>query len=186
MPRLLLAVIPVLLLALALAVWLPGRQAGVDAAIDDPPDSIDAGDGVRLAPDFSLPDLSGQRHAMVDWKDRVLMVNFWASWCEPCRREIPAFIALQEQYRADGLQVVGVALDDAAEIARFLQAAGIDSNYPQLLAPGEDGIDLAIAWGNAVGVLPYTVFVDRSGHVVHAHYGELTMEAAAERFRPLL
>lgn len=183
MPRLLLAVIPVLLLALALAVWLPGRQ-GVETPVDSPSDPMDA--GTWPAPDFRLPDLSGQRHALADWRGQVLMVNFWASWCEPCRREIPAFIALQERYRADGLQVIGIALDDAAEIARFLQAAGIDSNYPQLLAPGEDGIDLAIAWGNAVGVLPYTVFVDRRGDVVHAHYGELTMDAAAERFRPLL
>lgn len=186
MPRLLLAVIPVLLLALALAVWLPARQAGVDPATGDPPDSIDADAGTWIAPDFTLPDLSGQRHAMADWKGQVLMVNFWASWCEPCRREIPAFTALQNRYRADGLQVVGIALDDAAGITRFLQHAGVDSNYPQLLAPGEEGIDLAIAWGNAVGVLPYTVFVDRSGHIIHAHYGELTMEAAAERFQPLL
>jgi thiol-disulfide isomerase/thioredoxin len=167
--------IPVLLLAFAAAAWLSARDTGMEAEADE-----------WIAPGFRLPDLSGRHHAASDWQGKVLVVNFWASWCEPCRREIPAFAALQQRYRADGLQVVGIALDDAAKIAEFLRSAGIDPGYPQLMAPGGAGIELATAWGNAVGVLPYTVFVDREGRIAHAHFGELTLEAAAARVQPLL
>lgn len=175
MRRLILAIIPALLLAFAAAAWLSSRHTEVQAQTDE-----------WLAPGFQLPDLSGRQYAAGDWQGKVLVVNFWASWCEPCRREIPAFTALQERYRGDGVQVVGIALDDAAKIAEFLRSSGVDPGYPQLMAPGEAGIDLAIAWGNAVGVLPYTVFVDRSGRIAHAHYGELTLDDAAARLRPLL
>jgi len=175
MYRLLLAIIPVLLLAGALTAWLlQSRDAETDAAAEE-----------WLAPGFQLPDLAGRQHAASDWRGNVLMVNFWASWCEPCRREIPALAALQQRHRADGLQIVGIALDDAAKIAEFFRSTGIDPGYPQLMAPGGDGIDLAMAWGNAVGVLPYTVFVDRQCRIAHAHYGELTMEDAARRLQPL-
>jgi thiol-disulfide isomerase/thioredoxin len=164
-----------LLLGAASAAWLWSRHVGEQAEADE-----------WIAPGFLLPDLSGQQYALSDWRGKVLLVNFWASWCEPCRREIPAFTALQQRYGEEGVQVVGIGLDDAAKIAEFFRVAGIDPGYPQLMAPGAGGVDLAIAWGNAVGVLPYTVFVDRAGRIAHAHYGELTLEDAASRLEPLL
>lgn len=130
------------------------------------------------APALRLPDIGGTERALGDWAGAVRVVNFWASWCEPCRREMPALTRLQKRHGPEGIQVIGIALDDAAQVAAFLREAGLESNYPQLVAPGPAGLELAAAWNNPAGVLPYTVFVDRDGRIAHRHFGELTYEEA--------
>lgn len=137
-------------------------------------------------PDFSLPDLAGgMRHAQ-EWDGRVLMVNFWASWCIPCRREIPGFVDLQEKYGDAGLQIVGIALDEQAPVERFLSGLGIEVNYPQLLSPDSAGIALARAYGDAMGALPYTVLIGRDGRIEFVQFGELSAAQAEHRIQPLL
>ncbi len=134
-------------------------------------------------PLFILKDLDGKQHDVREWDGKVLMINFWASWCPPCRKEIPDFIRLQENYRDKGLVVVGIALDQKQAVMDFIDP--MDINYPILL--GEDlGIDLTKAYGNRLGVLPYTVIVDRSGKIIHRKRTGLTYEIVEAMVKPLL
>lgn len=170
------------------AAALIGQQrSGADAvAVPQAPVSGPAGLIGSTRPDFSLPDLAGGLRQAQEWDGRVLMVNFWASWCIPCRREIPGFVALQEKYGDAGLQIVGIALDEQAPVERFLSGLAIEVNYPQLLSPDSAGIALARAYGDAMGALPYTVLVGRDGRIEFIQFGELSAEHAERRIQPLL
>ena len=120
---------------------------------------------------------------MSEWDGKVLVVNFWATWCPPCRKEIPEFIALQKEYGPRGLQFVGLALDDADRVRNF--AATMKVNYPLLV--GDDPVYAAAsAYGNKAGVLPFTAIIDRQGRVIYTHAGELTREEAESVLLPLL
>jgi len=113
----------------------------------------------------------------------VVLLNFWATWCPPCRHEIPDFIALQKEYGAKGLQVVGVALDQNDLVEQYRDTAGID--YP-LLVGDLDAVDVAKAYGNSYGELPYTVFIDRKGRIAAIHRGGITKDAAEAAIKKLL
>lgn len=139
----------------------------------------------RKRPDFKLPDIDGFPRKISEWDGRVVALNFWASWCKPCRREMPSFIRLQEKYGPQGLQFIGVALDERGAVVDFLAGLGAEINYPQLMGD-DDGIDIAKAYGNGFGILPYTVFIDRDGLVSHVQYGELTEKKAEDLIRGLL
>ena len=121
-------------------------------------------------PDFSQEDIQGVMRQVKEWDGRVLVLNFWASWCAPCRDEIPLFIAAQRQYEGFGLQFVGIAMQERESVIDFSEAYGI--NYP-LLAGSQATLQLMSRYGNAVGVLPYTVFVDHMGLITHLHPGPL-------------
>jgi peroxiredoxin len=134
-------------------------------------------------PDFVLPDLAGRFRQVSEWDGQVLVLNFWATWCPPCRREMPDFMAVQREYGARGLQVVGVALDDPERVAEFVRDLGVE--YPTLV--GQAGaIDVTLRYGNGAGVLPYTAVVDRSGRVAYARPGELSRERLEALVQPLL
>lgn len=125
-----------------------------------------------------LPDPQGSQRALSQWQGKVLLVNFWATWCEPCREEVPALLRARRKYASHGLEVVGVAVDSAAKVREFAAEFRID--YP-LVIGGLEAIDLTRRLGNGLGVLPYTVVLDRSGTMVLAHLGVLTdaqLEAA--------
>ena len=134
-------------------------------------------------PLFVLPDLTGKPQAISNWNGKVVMVNFWASWCPPCRREIPSFIKLQDAYRDKGFVIVGVAIDTAQNVQDFIDPLGV--NYPMLHGQTE-AIDIAKAYGDHLGVLPYSVIIDRSGKIVYRHRNELSYEAAEAVIKPLL
>ena len=134
-------------------------------------------------PAFSLPDLDGKERAISKWDGEVVLLNFWASWCPPCRREIPAFIDAQEEFGDEGLQIVGVAIDNRQAVVDFIDPMGV--NYPILLG-GEEGIGLAEAYGNRMGTLPYTVLIDRDGRIVERWRQELSFDDVAKAIRPLL
>jgi len=134
-------------------------------------------------PDFNLPDSSGVQHSISEWAGKILVINFWATWCPPCRREIPEFIVLQKQYAANGLSFIGIAIDEKDAVEEFMKSAGI--NYPMLIG-GNDGIVLANQLGNSVGAVPYTVIVDRSGQIIYQHPGELSGKQVLEIITPLL
>ena len=114
------------------------------------------------SPDFSLMDMSGQLRNVSEWQDKVLVINFWATWCPPCREEIPHFINLQDKYGHQGLQFLGIALEDAEDVMSFANELGI--NYP-LLVGEQEVIKLAGKFGNRIGGLPYTVILDRDGNI---------------------
>ncbi len=126
-------------------------------------------------PEFAMLDLDGKQHNISDWDGQVILLNFWATWCPPCLEEIPAFIELQEAYADQGLQILGVAVDDEAAVRAF--ADGMDFNYPVL--PGEtDAIALSQRYGNKLGVLPYSVFINRNREISHVIQGELSKHKA--------
>jgi thiol-disulfide isomerase/thioredoxin len=122
---------------------------------------------------LALPDLNGTDQRLEQWKGKVLFVNFWATWCAPCREEMPEFIKAQREFGARGLQFVGIAVDDADKVRQF--AAEIGLNYPALLG-GYGAIELSRTLGNRVGALPFTIIIDRAGRVVHTQLGPMKME----------
>ncbi len=136
-----------------------------------------------VLPDFNLLDLSGHQHNMSEWRGKVLVINFWASWCTPCRKEIPNFIALQGQYAAQGLQFIGIALESKEEAAAYVASSNI--NYPILLG-GDQGIALAQQLGNPVNTIPYSLVVDKQGRVIHQHPGEFSKGQIMAAIMPLL
>jgi thiol-disulfide isomerase/thioredoxin len=133
-------------------------------------------------PEFWLPDPGGQRHAISEWDGKLLVMNFWATWCPPCLHEIPMFIELQERYQGRGVQFLGIAIDDADKVRAFVDDIGL--NYPTL--HGQlDAIEVMGAYGNQSGGLPYTVLIDASGTIVARHPGVLdaaTTTALIEEF----
>lgn len=137
----------------------------------------------EYAPAFSLKDLQDSLRHSKEWQGKVVMVNFWASWCPPCVREIPSFIKLQKDYADKGLVIIGIALDNKQNIVDFTDP--MDMNYPVLMAEKE-GVALAKAYGNRLGVLPYTVVINRQGKIVYTHRSELTYDIAAKVIKPLL
>jgi len=122
----------------------------------------------------SLPGLDGRPHALADYRGKLLVVNFWATWCEPCRREIPLLKSLRAEYAKDGLEIVGIAVDSRADVAKYAAAHGM--TYPVLLGE-RGGLEAASAFGMDV-VLPFSVFADRAGHIVALKVGELRPEEA--------
>jgi len=125
-------------------------------------------------PDLALADLSGATRRLTDFRGHPVIVNFWATWCEPCRREIPLLIRLRRERAGAGLAVVGIAVDFHEAVATYARKAGID--YPVLI--GEDaGLDAVHAFGMEL-VFPFSVFADRDGRVVAVKLGELHQDEA--------
>jgi thiol-disulfide isomerase/thioredoxin len=116
----------------------------------------------------TLAGTDGQTHRIDDWKGAVRIVNFWATWCAPCRYELPVLSAARKQWHARGVEVIGVAVDQASDVQAFLGAAG--TGYPVLIAEKE-GQALMRTSGNAYASLPFTVLIDRNGVIVHRHQG---------------
>jgi len=134
-------------------------------------------------PDFTLPDREGDSRSIGDFSDRVVLLNFWATWCPPCLEEIPALDALHRELGDEGLSVVGVALEDAEPVQAF--AAEHDVGYP-LLVGGRKAFDIAAEYGNGRGTLPYSVVIDRTGTIRATHQGALTRAEARELVAPWL
>lgn len=131
----------------------------------------------------TLPDPNGKPQAIAQWRGKVLVVNFWATWCPPCLKEIPEFVRLQNQYGAKGVQFVGIAIDQSDKVASFMAQHGM--NYPVLIAE-KDGITLARESGNRLGGLPFTVIIDKSGRIAHVELGVLEEKKLAPILDQLL
>lgn len=130
-----------------------------------------APDSVARLLALSLPDPQGRELGLAQWSGKTLVVNFWATWCPPCREEMPAFSRLAEKHAQDGVQFVGIAIDSAPEVRKF--AAATPVAYP-LLIGSMDTLNVASALGNASMGLPFTVIVDRRGHVVKTRIGAMS------------
>jgi thiol-disulfide isomerase/thioredoxin len=132
-----------------------------------------AGADVKIPPRlpaFTLADLRGVPTSIARWKGKSLVINFWATWCAPCRREIPLLGHLAAQWADRGVVVVGVAVDHEQAVASYAQELKIP--YP-LLVGEQDALDAAVALGVPSPVFPFTVFTDDAGEVVALYIGEL-------------
>lgn len=146
---------------------------------------LGAPEAVRVAAvwDATLPDLEHTPQALSQWLGNVVVLNFWAPWCPSCRRTIPDFMRMQDSLGAQGLQFVGIALDDADKVIAYSRDTGI--NYPILLG-GASATMLSRAAGNHHGGLPYTVVFDRQGNAVATLTGGVSEAQLAELVKPLL
>ena len=121
----------------------------------------------------AYPDLSGRPRRLLDWQGRLVVCNFWATWCAPCREEMPMLSRLREKYQAKGVEFVGIGIDSAAKILEFSRTHPVA--YPLLVADA-GAIDLMRSLGNAGGALPFTVMLDRAGAVAYRRLGALTQQ----------
>lgn len=136
-----------------------------------------------VRPEFELPDLQGQQRSITEWDDNILVINFWATWCPPCLDEIPVFIEMQKKYADQGLQFIGIALQDPEEIHEFYLEMGM--NYPVLTGQREV-IEVARAYGNYTGGLPYTVFINQAHRITFIKQGPINREETEKNIINLL
>ena len=134
---------------------------------------VAASEPVEMLPEFTLDNPDGVPQSIGSWPGKALIVNFWATWCAPCLREIPLLADYQETYGERFLQVVGIAVDQADPVRAFM--AEIEFNYPVLVGQS-DAMDAAASFGVEFYGLPFSVFTDTAGHVLGVHTGELHAE----------
>ncbi len=170
-----------LLAPVALAALL---AAGCDRSETEPPAadaSIDTTAAIATPPpttplplvDFTLLDMTGEPRSSTEWEGRPRLVNFWATWCAPCRREIPLLKETQEKYAALNVQVIGIAVDFQEDVAAY--AAEAKFNYP-ILVGQEDAMAVAETSGIDFIGLPFTMVVAPSGELIKTHIGEIVEE----------
>jgi thiol-disulfide isomerase/thioredoxin len=169
-PQLHLAALAVALIAGAIGFWL--------ATHDEPalPPAPAASTVPEFRPDFSLATVEGPQRSTADLKGKAVVFNFWATWCAPCRREIPLLNRLQAEHADRGLQIVGIALDTQENVAAYQQEVPL--NYLSLYGELE-AMAVGRAFGQDLYGLPVSVFTDKNGRIVAVHTGELTEADAA-------
>ncbi len=158
------------LLQIILFVSLGGAALAAGVWLGDSRQQARVQEGATQLEAFSLPDSTGKTRHLMEWDSSNLLINFWATWCAPCREEIPLFVEAQKKYGADGLQVIGIALDKPQQVARYMEE--MKFNYPSLVAEIE-GMDLMAQYGNAGG-LPFTLAVDRKRKIVGKRLGRVS------------
>lgn len=158
---------------------IPLQHAGAVSLQPSTPELADDGTvGSRKIPeelpDLALPDANGVQQRLSQWRGRPLMVNFWATWCDPCRREIPLLKRLRQERHSDSLEIVGIAVDFKDAVIQYTHSIGID--YPVLIGE-KDGMAAIEALGMNT-VFPFTVFADAKGRILTIKVGELRRDEA--------
>lgn len=125
-------------------------------------------------PNFSFPDTEEKTHNISEWSGKTLVINFWATWCQPCLKEIPEFVQLQNQFAAKNVQFIGIAIDELSAVMRFQESAKI--NYSVLVASEWEGFNLSQQLGNNANTVPYTVVVNPVGQIIYRHAGAVKKE----------
>lgn len=165
------------LLALAL-LFLFGLAQGTSVAAEQQPRPF------WTLPPLALNDLEGTRRQLQDWRGKVVLLNFWATWCPPCRMEIPYLQRYQSLYGEYGLQVIGIGLDQLEKLRNFTRMLKL--NYPVLHADPDRDFHLLRRWGNGYGILPYSVVIARDGQLRFVHQGIFDEALFKEQVLPLL
>lgn len=132
---------------------------------------------------FKMLDLDGKMRSTTEWANKVLVLNFWATWCPPCIKEIPMFVQLQKQYAAQDLQFIGIAVDSLNNVKQF--TTQIQFNYP-ILVEEQKAIRIAESLGNQNGILPFTIVLDKKGEIISRHLGEFTQEDVEQILLPFI
>lgn len=143
-------------------------------------DTADPGSAKALL-GLQFPDLAGKPQAFSQWNGRLLLVNFWATWCGPCREEIPALVRLQGKDEYKNLQIVGISIDSVAKVIDF--SAEFKINYP-LVIGGLESIDLTRQLGNRAAALPFTVLIAPDGRLLATHLGGMNDHSLAALLKP--
>ncbi|MDP2152308.1 MAG: TlpA disulfide reductase family protein [Methylotenera sp.] len=131
----------------------------------------------------NLPDVSGKTQNLGQYEGKIIVVNFWATWCPPCKEEMPELIALQQSFKDKNVIVLGIAIDEPAVVAEYLKIAPV--NYPIVVSEAEGSL-LGEQLGNDKGVLPYTVFINADGKVVNTHFGRINKIILEAAIKPLI
>jgi peroxiredoxin len=169
------AALIVVAIVLVICIYEVGRRGSGPAKPSSPPAAVHS-----VAPDFSLRDLNNQTLELANYRGKVVLLDFWATWCTPCRGEIPHFVEFQNNYREQGLQVIGISMDDDAKPVReFYQE--FKMNYP--VALGNEKV--AEAYGGVLG-LPITFLIGRDGQVAAKYVGEVEMPVLQQEIETLL
>jgi peroxiredoxin len=144
------------------------------------PSGVTATRARHEAIDFRLPDLAGSRWQLSDRRGRVVLVNFWATWCPPCREETPGLVRLYRDYKSRGVDMVGISMDDDPReaVPPFLRKYGVP--YPVLVP------DSSFALGNEVDSLPTTLLIDRQGRVAKVYVGAVGEDELGQELNALL
>jgi len=168
-------VLIVVAIVLAFAIYKLSRRGSGPAKPGSPPAAVHS-----VAPDFLLQDLNGQPLGLANYRGKVVLLDFWATWCMPCRGEIPHFVEFQDKYRDQGFQVVGISMDDGPKPVReFYQE--FKMNYP--VALGNEKV--AEAYGGVLG-LPVTFLIGRDGRVAAKYVGEVQLPTLEQGIESLL
>jgi len=158
-----------------------GAPDGAEALAGDPEaahaEATVAENAALRRVDFTLPDLDGQPRQLSEWDGDLVLLNFWATWCPPCKKEMPMFQERYEQHADRGFTIVAVAVDELDEARAFVDGFGIE--FPVLIGQ-DDAIAVGREYGNRIGALPYTVIIDRDGFIRETHRGEVTEADLAE------
>jgi peroxiredoxin len=146
------------------------RRTGTAAIIVEQP----------LAPDFCLPQLTGEQLHLSGYRGKVVLLDFWATWCDPCREEVPHFVELQSKYRDRGLQIIGISMDDdSGPVRDFYQR--FNMNYPVVMGNAATGE----LYGGVLG-LPIAFLIDRDGRIYSKHIGATDISALDREITTLL
>jgi len=163
------ALVTLLLSSSAVLAYIGYRALDLVPIPDETP-IVAATEPVEMLPEFTLDNPEGVPQSIGSWPGKALIVNFWATWCAPCLREIPLLAEYQETYGERFLQVVGIAVDQPDPVRAFMAEMGF--NYPVLIGQSE-AMDAAASFGVEFYGLPFSVFTDTAGHVLGVHTGEL-------------
>ena len=146
---------------------------------------VENGDNQSTQPLFSatFPDEKGQPQALKNYAGKIVVLNFWATWCEPCRKEMPELSNLYNSYQNQNLVVLGIAVDDVAAISNFVKETKV--SYP-LFAADMQGMEIATSLGNNKSVLPYTVIIKADGSVAKTYFGRVTQQLLEKTLKTLL
>lgn len=150
--------------------WLENRWLNAPPAQPPAPAGVTTfgiGDSVGA---YALPDLKGQTTSLAAWRGKVVLLNFWATWCAPCREEMPILAKLQRDHAADGIQVVGIAMDQPQSAEAFLKKTPV--GYPILIGIHADPMPTT-TFGDTAGLLPYSVLIGRDGRILKTKLGVL-------------
>lgn len=127
-----------------------------------------------VLPSFVFPDTDERIRNISEWQGKTLVINFWATWCQPCLKEIPEFVQLQNQYAKQNVQFIGIAIDELSAVSYYKNMVGI--NYPVLISSEWEGFSLAEKLGNSANTVPYTVVVNSAGVIIYHCAGAVKKE----------
>ncbi len=168
-------ILPVVVIVVAYAIYKMGPRGSGPANLGGQRIGVHS-----VAPGFSLVDLNGQPLELANYRGKVVLLDFWATWCTPCRGEIPHFVEFQDKYGSQGLQVVGISMDDSAKPVNDFYRQ-FKMNYPVALGNEK----MATAYGGVLG-LPVTFLIGRDGTIAAKYIGEAQMPALEQTIQSLL